>query len=60
MANIRSNTGGTTNIIETERGYKRVDFEKERERLANASTRTKDSNLCLPRRGGGKGTGLGR
>ena len=60
MADIRSNTGGTTDIIETQRGYKRVDFKEERERLANATTRAKDSNLCLPCGGGGKGTGLSR
>ena len=30
VADIRSDTGGTTNIIETQRGHKRVDFEEER------------------------------
>ena len=58
MANICSDAGCTTNIIKAQRGYKRISFEEQRERLANAPTGAKYSNFCEPCGAGGKGTGL--
>jgi hypothetical protein len=58
VADICSHTRCTTNIVKVERGYKRISFEEQRERLANSSTGTKHSNFCLPWGARGEGTGL--
>lgn len=58
MADICSHTRCTTNIVKAERGYKRISFEEQRERLANSATGTKHSNFRLPWGARGEGTGL--
>jgi len=59
MADICSDTGCTTDIVKAQRRYKRVNFEEQRKRLADASTCAEHSDFCLPCGGCGKGTRLG-
>jgi hypothetical protein len=59
VADICGNTRCATDIVEAQRGHERVDFEEQRERLADASTRAKHSDFSLPCRACGKSTGLG-
>lgn len=56
VADICGNTRCATDIVEAQRGHKRVDFEEQRERLADASARAKHSNFCVPCRACGEGT----
>ena len=45
MADVGGDSGGATDIVQTQGGNERIGFEQERERLADSSTRAKDSNL---------------
>lgn len=58
MANVGSNTGSTTNIVKAQRRDERVGLEQERQRLADSSTSTEDSNLRLARGRRREGTGV--
>lgn len=45
VADIGSDSWSATDIIQTQGSNERIGFKQERERLANSSTRTEDSNL---------------
>jgi hypothetical protein len=56
VADICSNARCATDIVEAERGYQRIDFEEQGERLADSSTRAEHSNFSLPCGCCGEGT----
>ena len=45
VADVGGDSGGATDIIQTQGSNEGISFEQERERLANSSTRTEDSDL---------------
>jgi len=47
MADIGSDSGGATNVVQAQGSNERISFEQERERLSDSSTRAKDSNLGM-------------
>ena len=56
VADVGSDTGSTTNVVEAQGRDEGIALEKERERLSDSSTSTEDGDLGLATRGGGEGT----